>query len=123
MPNPTDIQKDFLNSQNNQLNAKIKTIEEETTTNNQKINYMLESIHTYKQINYYLFILYYIFVIIVAYKLFRSKNGNIYMNVFYLLCFSIFPYVIYPLEINIYNLVLYIYAFINGNIYSSNNIK
>ena len=113
----------FLAGQNTQLEQKIRTNEDNTTTNNQKINYMGQSINTYQQINYYLFILYYIFVVFAVYKLFRSKNSDFYSNIFYLLFFGIFPYVIYPIELKLYNLVLYIYAFVNGNVYSSNNVK
>ena len=113
----------FLEKQNAQLLKNIRSIEDNTTTNNQKINYIDQNIHTYKQINYYLFILYYIFVIMVAYKLFSAKTSNVYSNIFYLLGFGIFPYVIYPIELKMYEFVLYIYAFTHGNIHNSNNIK
>ena len=107
----------FVENQNKLLQNEIIHTQEIYSTDKQKNYYLNENLIFYKKINYYLLILYYIFALIITVIIFLSVKYTIYVKIGYILFFAFFPLIIFNIEIFIYNLIRYIYALINGEVY------
>ena len=107
----------FLKNQNQLLQNEITNTKEIYSTDDQKNFYLNQNLTFYQNLNYYLLMLYFIFVIIISVIMFLSMKYNMYVKIGYITFFAFFPLFIFKLEIFIYNLLRYMYALINGEVY------
>ena len=114
---PTNKETTFIKNQNQLLQNEIIHTKEIYSTDDQKNYYLNENLNFYKKINYYLLIIYFIFAIIIAVIMFLSMKYNVYVKIGYIIFFAFFPLFIFKIEIYIYNLLRYMYALINGEVY------
>ena len=68
-------------------------------------------------VNGFLFYIY-LFLLIIAIFILSNHDVSIIYKILIISIAVIYPFVIYPIEFGIYNLFLYIWAVLNGNVYS-----
>ena len=105
--------------QNENLLQEIKKMEQDYSTDEQKVYYLNQQILLLQYISFYFFIIYYIILCIFIYsfiygKITYSRNIIIFVSIL----FAIYPYVISLIEYILYEFSKYIYSLINGEVYT-----
>lgn len=110
-----------IKQQNNTLLEAKRDLTDNYSIDDQKVYYQLQQLQFIKNIINYLVYIYYALVIVVIYiLLFRQKDLNRYIKIFIVLCFVMYPFIIGPLEMYLYNSSGFLSAIINGNVYKNN---
>jgi len=91
------------------------------STADQAVFYQSQQTQYLDIVNYYLMILYYVFVLVVIYVLFFKQTwitSRIYKGLF-VVAVAIYPFVIPYIELFVYNLIMYLFSLVNGNVYTN----
>jgi hypothetical protein len=117
-----DFSFDAVQQQNNLLTNQIKENTEIFSTDIQKVNYQSEKIISLKATYVYIFVIFYVCLVGLVYVLFAvnttmSRNMKIAM----IIVFALYPFYINILQQILYFIGAYLYAILNGNVYTSNN--
>jgi hypothetical protein len=100
-------------SQNKLIEKNSLDLLKNTDKNNQKYTYSLEQYNEINNINTIFFILYYfLFIIFIFFVVFKN-NYSVLLKIVIGLIFLFYPYIIYTIETQIYNIIysLYLYTF------------
>ncbi len=98
--------------QNDNLEKRIKEIEDKRTTDNQIVNYKNVQTEWFNNTNKMLLFLYYFLAIIFMYQVITKKTTTSsfkYITIFLLI---LFPFIIGKIELLAYNTIKYIWTFI-----------
>lgn len=106
-------------NENNLLDKSIKSLKEKNSTDNKKSHYQNDRIVFFHNINSYLYYIYYILLLIFVIILIINRKKYLFL-IYLIPILSLFPYVIRPIEILIYNISVYIFTFIKGVAYPGN---
>jgi hypothetical protein len=110
----------YLVDQNNNLSKRYDNIKNQFTRHDNKNNFYSQKKNILNIFYTILFYLYYLLFFITIYILYFNKpDWKIYYKMFLILLFLIFPFVIYSIEIFLYNSWIYIYSIISGNVYNN----
>jgi hypothetical protein len=110
----------YLVDQNNNLSKRYNYIKNQLTRHDNKHNFYSQKNNFLNIFYTILFYLYYLLFFITIYILYFNKpDWKIYYKIFLILIFLIFPFVIYSIEIFLYNSWIYIYSIISGNVYNT----
>jgi hypothetical protein len=103
----------LIKSQNNLIEKNSLDLLKNTDKNNQKYTYSLEQYNEIENINTIFLILYYFLFIIFLFFIVFKINYPVVLKIIIGLIFLIYPYLIYTIEIIIYNIIysLYLYTF------------
>ena len=121
--NPNDemyeknIQKDYLNSinnQNTQLENQINYLNGTYSADNQKIVYEQSQINFWIRINFWLLYTYILLALIYAIKLFAYGTGTLRGKIFWYLHILFLPYLAIYIELAVYLFLTYIYDWVTG---------
>ena len=102
-----------IQEQTNQLTNEIEKYRNEYSTDEQKVNYEQQNIYLLLNANYVLKWIYIFLFFSLVYVLYYTTNYSIYLKFILILIFSIYPFVIYPLEKKSYNFFTYLWSFVN----------
>jgi hypothetical protein len=101
-----------IHDQNNKLTTEIERYRNEYSTDEQKVNYeqqdiyiMLKAMNILKWIYFFLFL-------ILFYFIYYTNNYSTYFKIGIIIILAIYPFVIYPLEKKGYDLLNYLWSFI-----------
>ena len=109
-----------LTNQNASLQNAIQNMDQLYSTDNQKVNYQSAQIDSLNTINYALYIVYFALLVVIAFiLLFNMPTYNIYIRGLIALLFIAFPFIIGYIEYILYIVLTYVYAILNGNVYTS----
>jgi hypothetical protein len=103
----------LVESQNKLIEKNSLDLLKNTDKNNQKNTYSLEQYNEFNNINTIFFILYYfLFIIFIFFVVFKN-NYSVLLKIVIGLIFLFYPYIIYTIETQIYNIIysLYLYTF------------
>ena len=107
-----------IHLQNSILKDKMEGTTNFSVENDRKSEYNLKSLNKYKSIYYYLFIFYYIFVFIFcAMSYFTKTRFEFIIHLMIAGFLVIFPYIIYSVELMLYNSWIYIFSILTGTMY------
>jgi hypothetical protein len=118
-----NLDKNFYNSivnQNKQLDAEIQNYKNNYSTDDQKVFYQSQQVDYLNLFNSYLFIIYYALFLVLCYFLYYSKTLSKYMRIGMVILITLYPFIIMTVEKNIFVVLMYIFAVINGNAYIKN---
>jgi hypothetical protein len=118
-----NLDKNFYNSivnQNKQLDAEIQNYKNNYSTDDQKVFYQSQQVDYLNLFNSYLFIIYYALFLVLCYFLYYSKTLSKYMRIGMVILILLYPFIIMTVEKNIFVVLMYIFAVINGNAYIKN---
>jgi hypothetical protein len=118
-----NLDKNFYNSivnQNKQLDAEIQNYKNNYSTDDQKVFYQSQQVDYLNLFNSYLFIIYYALFLVLCYFLYYSKTLSKYMRIGMVILILLYPFIIMTVEKNIFVVLMYIFAIINGNAYIKN---
>jgi hypothetical protein len=118
-----NLDKNFYNSivnQNKQLDAEIQNYKNNYSTDDQKVFYQSQQVDYLNLFNSYLFIIYYALFLVLCYFLYYSKTLSKYMRIGMVILITLYPFIIMTIEKNIFVVLMYIFAVINGNAYIKN---
>lgn len=118
-----NLDKNFYNSivnQNKQLDAEIQNYKNNYSTDDQKVFYQSQQVDYLNLFNSYLFIIYYALLVVLCYFLYYSKTLSKYMRIGMVILITLYPFIIMTIEKNIFVVLMYIFAVINGNAYIKN---
>jgi hypothetical protein len=105
-------------NENNILNNTMKQIHESNSTYDQNVYYENERIGWLKNISSFLFFTYFIlFSIIILQTIIKKNKMNFKICLLYLLLFS-YPFYVNHIQNFIYNMMIYIYTFIQNKSYA-----
>ena len=90
------------------------SIEDRELLFQQKYIYQIQTVNTLTGLNTFLFFAYYICIIIVLYFLFTKYELNMYVKAGFSLLLIAYPFIIYYIEIVLYNVGHYAGAMITG---------
>lgn len=90
------------------------SIEDRELLYQQKYIYQIQTVNTLTGLNTFLFFAYYICIIIVLYFLFTKYELNMYVKAGFSLLLIAYPFIIYYIEIVLYNVGHYAGAMITG---------
>ena len=113
----------FYNSivnQNKQLDTEIQNYKNNYSTDDQKVFYQSQQVDYLNLFNSYLFIIYYSLLVVLCYFLYYSKTLSKYMRIGMVILITLYPFIIMTIEKNIFVILMYIFAVINGNAYIKN---
>ena len=113
----------FYNSivnQNKQLDTEIQNYKNNYSTDDQKVFYQSQQVDYLNLFNSYLFIIYYALLVVLCYFLYYSKTLSKYMRIGMVILITLYPFIIMTIEKNIFVILMYIFAVINGNAYIKN---
>ena len=96
----------LVKSQNNLLEKNVKVMNEMYSTDDFVSQHIRKKYEGLKTANWVLFLLYYGFLIILVVFLYMTKKIGNLGKIFIIICFAIFPFVIYPIEDAIYQLIM-----------------
>lgn len=120
--NGIDIAFTTIKKQNTLIENKINNLKENYSTDNQKVRYQAEKIISTRGMNFILYILYFVlFFVLLFVFIFKNTTLSFYPKIYIILAFFLYPFLIDPLEQFLIFLWKYIFAMINGNVYTSNN--
>jgi ABC-type Na+ efflux pump permease subunit len=107
-----------VQKQNKILESNIRDINEKFSTDDQKSIYTHQKLSVVKNIYFVLFIIYYIVLLMAIYVIFfRLKTINsIYSKLFIVVLLVLAPFIIIPIEIQLYKLLIYSYNTITSNV-------
>ena len=109
-----------LTAQNEELKVVIQNMSGLYSTDDQKVNYQSAQIDSLNTINYALYIVYFALLVVIAFiLLFNMPTYNIYIRGLIALLFIAFPFIIGYIEYILYIVFTYVYAILNGNVYTS----
>ena len=106
-----------LEDQNKKLDSQFKKVSEVYSTDYQKSNYQNANVMYYKFINNIFFWVYYILVAAVTFIVVKAEMSRA-IKVAIVSAFVVYPFVINNIEILLYGLLKYIYAFVTGTVYT-----
>jgi len=109
---------DDLVKQNNKLDSELQNLNAEHSTDYQKSNYQIANIDDYKYYNTILFWLYYLIVTVIIFITITQMEANIAIKILIIFAFVTYPLLINNIEILLYELILYFWAFISGSVYT-----
>lgn len=98
--------------QNKKIVNAINEIEDKHTTTNQINNYKNEQSMWFKSANKLLMYIYYLIASILSYIILINKKISRNNKIIILVTLSVFPFVINPIEMTLYNTLRYIWTFI-----------
>jgi hypothetical protein len=96
------------------------SIEDRELLFQQKYIYQIQTVNTLTGLNTFLFFAYYICIIIVLYFLFAKYELNMYVKAGFSLLLIAYPFIIYYIEIVLYNVGHYAGAMITGTVADQN---
>lgn len=104
--------------QNRVLETNIRDITEKFSTDDQKSIYTNQKLSVVKNIYVILFTIYYFLVLISIYIIFFKLKTvtSIYSKIFILVLLVIMPFIIIPIEVQLYKLIKYSYNVISSNV-------
>jgi hypothetical protein len=105
-----------IESQNKVIQSKIESQQSEKRVDNQLTFYDVTSSEVLNTYNVYLYYIYYLCLLIVSVFIIQSKK-TIPIKVGIIIVFVLFPYIIYPIEKVIYEILRWIYVFFRSTIY------
>ena len=111
---------DAVVNQNKKLDSEIQNYKNIYSSDEQKVNYQTQQVNYLNVWNNYLFIVYYTLLLILFYFLYYSNSLLIYMKVCIVVLSVLYPYIIMPVETNLFNLFSYLFSIITGNVYIKN---
>lgn len=110
---------DKVFNENQALHSSIQYINETNSSDDRRVVYGMEQLSWYQNVNNLLFTLYCLFFLILIILLFYKKYLP-YVKVSIVLFFFSFPFLITPIELILYNFLIYIYTFIFVRTYPGN---
>lgn len=110
-----------VSNENDTLETNVKKLNEYYSTDDQKVNYEELQIQWFNTIKNYLYFTYYTLVLTLAILLIikNTKYTKVYKFTI-ILCLVVFPFIIAPIEIIIYNIITYIWSFLKIRAYPGN---
>jgi hypothetical protein len=107
----------LLKAQNEEIDKQLK---EQYATHKSKTIYTSQKIVELRNFNFILFILYYIsvFILILYFFLLNRTNFSFIIKIIIIILFIVYPFLIQWIELFIYFIYSYIYAFISGIAYT-----
>lgn len=97
------------------------SIEDSELLFQQKYIYQIQTVNTLTGLNTFLFFAYYICIIIVLYFLFTKYELNMYVKVGFSLLLIAYPFIIYYIEMVLYNVGHYAGSMITGTAADQND--
>jgi VIT1/CCC1 family predicted Fe2+/Mn2+ transporter len=108
-----------VSNENDTLIANIKNLNDYYSTDDQKVIYEEQQKQWFDAINLYLYFIFYALLIIFAvYFILKNTKYTILSKFIILICLLIFPFIIAPIEIVIYNFIIYIWSFLKLRSYN-----
>ena len=97
-----------------------KEIQEQYATNKSKALYTTQKIIDLRNFNFILFIIFYcsLFILIIYFFLLNRSNISFTTKIIIIILFIVYPFLIQWIELYIYFIYSYIYAFISGIAYA-----
>ena len=109
-----------IQNQNEALDQTLTNMKDLYSTDDQKVNYQSAQIDYLITVNTILYYIYFALLIVVGFILvFNLSTVSIYMRVLIAALFIIFPFTIGYIEYYIYIAFSYIFAILNGNVYTN----
>jgi hypothetical protein len=111
-----------VSNENNLLQKNIKYLSDTKSTDDQKSKYENDQIQWFISTNNYLYCVYYFLVILFGVILImKNKNvGYKKKSLMLMIPLLIFPFIIIPIELCVYNIIRYIWSFIMLRTYPGN---
>jgi hypothetical protein len=120
--NTIDIKYKLVKNENDIIENKIGELKDTYSTDNQKVRYQADKIISLRAMNFILYIVYFVLFLTLIYVLvFMNKTLSMKMKIVIIIIFFLYPFVIDLFQQFLYFLWKYIYAILNGNVYTSNN--
>ena len=120
---PIDVDNTFANlyntvcSENNAIQTTIQNMKNTFSTDESKQMYQSTEVSNLNYVNGILFYIFF-FLVILLISILLKQNVSMTYKIIIVLLVIIYPFVIYPIEYGINNVLLYIWAVINGNVYA-----
>lgn len=115
---------DSLAFQNSNLEGKLQTDVNSSVENDRKSGYKTKNIDIFLRLKYYLFIFYYVLVfVILVMSFFEKTRADFITKLIIAFIIGIFPYVIYPIEMFLYNTWNYVFSIMTGVVYTKNDVS
>ena len=109
-----------ITQQNSKLTSTINNMNSLYSTDDQKVLYQSAQLETLHTANTVLYLIYYALLLVIAFILvFNLPTFSIYVRGAIMAAFIIYPFIIGYIEVGISWLLGYIYALINGNVYTN----
>ena len=106
--------------QNDIINKRYQKIKNQFTQNDSKYETYTNTTNKLNTLNDILFYLFYILLIGLAVCLFvYQSNMSSRLKVFVIVLLSVFPFVIYTVELFLYNVLLFVYSILSGKVYNN----
>lgn len=94
-----------------------KTVYEKELLYENKKNFQKETVNGLTLLNTFLTYVYFLCVLVISYTLFTKYNYSFIIKILIVVALTLYPFVIYLLESNAYNVGIYLWSFIIGEPY------
>jgi hypothetical protein len=116
----TNNEVNVIQNQNEALDQTLTNMKDLYSTDDQKVNYQSAQIDYLITVNSILYYIYFALLIVIGFILvFNLSTVSIYMRALIAALFIIFPFTIGYIEYYIYIAFSYIFAILNGNVYTN----
>jgi hypothetical protein len=99
------------------MSAEEKKVYDRELLYEKKKNFQKETVNGLTLLNTILTYVYILCVLVISYKLFTRYDYSLKTNLLIIIALSVYPFVIYLLESNVYSIGTYIWSFITGEPY------
>jgi hypothetical protein len=100
----------LVRQQNLLLQSNIQNLNEIYSTDESQGEHIEKKYKTLQNVNYYLFLIYCGFFLVMSFFIYNTTKMSWYMKILLLLCFALYPFVIYYIENGIYTGIMNLYT-------------
>ena len=106
------------------MEGKLQTDAISAVENDRKSGYKTKNLDNFLRLKFYLFILYYVLVfVILVMSFFEKTRVDFITKLIVAFILGIFPYIIYPIEMFLYNTWNYVFSIMTGIAYTKNDVS
>lgn len=99
-------------AQNNNLDKQTSKMKQTYSIDGSKVTYQNSQTAYLSEVNFYLLLIYYSLLVILFYFIYYNKYTSIYKKIIFVILVSLYPFVIYFLQTNLYLLYKQIYSYL-----------